>query len=112
MNSKFFKTKRNQYVVVTQAQLTRSGLYLQYHNDVKTGKLEYALVFRDYILGMVYYNEKGSYETELSFPPFHVSCYIMSLVLEIMKRLAAEDVSGMLLDLRDYLNHRPQERPI
>lgn len=112
MNNKFFKTRRNQYVEVTQMQLTRSGLYLQYHNDVKTGKTEYALVFRDYILGMVFLNERGSYESELSFPPFHVSCYVMSLVLEIMKRLSSEDVSGMLLDLRDYLKHRPMERPI
>lgn len=111
-NTRFFRTQQNQYVVVTQAQLTRSGLYLQYHNDVKTGKTEYALVFRDYILGMVFLNDKGSYESELGFPPFHVSCYIVSLVMEIMKRLASEDVSGMLLDLRDYLKHRPMERPI
>lgn len=110
-NTKFFKTRLNQYVEITQTQLTRSGLFLQYHNDVKTGTVEYCLVFRDYILGMVYLGKNG-YECELGFPPFHVSCYIVSLVMEIMRRLASEDVAGMLLDLRDYLQHRPQERPI
>lgn len=111
-NTKFFRTTSNAYVTVTQTQLTRSGLFLQYHNDNKTGKVEYALVYRDYILGMVFLNERGSYESELGFPPFHVSCYIVSLVMELMKRLANEDTAGMLLDLRDYLRHRPQERPI
>ena len=110
-NTKFFRTHHNQYVTVTQTQLTRSGLFLQYHNDKKSGNVEYCLVFRDYILGIVYLGDKG-YETELGFPPFHVSCYVMSLTMEIMKRLVCQDVSGMLNDLRDYLKHRPQERPI
>lgn len=111
MKNRFFKTHSNAYVTVTQTQLTRSGLFLQFHNDKISGKVEYCLVYRDYILGMVYLTDKG-YESELSFPPFHVSCYIMSLVMEIMKRLACEDISGMLNDLREYLSHRPQERPI
>lgn len=111
MRNRFFKTHDNAYVSVTQTQLTRSGLFLQFHNDKASGKVEYCLVYRDYILGMVYLRKNG-YEAELGFPPFHVSCYIMSLTMEIMKRLASEDMAGMLNDLREYLSHRPQERPI
>ena len=106
------RTTENQYVAVTQTQITRSGLFLQYHNDKKSDKVEYCLVFRDYILGMVYQSENGEYECELGNPPFHVSCCIISLVLEIMKRLSCSDIAGMVNDIRDYLAHKPQERPI
>lgn len=106
-----YKITENQYVKVTQIQLTRSGLFLQYHNDKRNGNVEYALVYRDFIIGMVYQGSNG-YECELGNPPFHVSCCIISLVLEIMKRLSCSDIAGMVNDLREYLVHKPQERPI
>jgi hypothetical protein len=107
---KFFKSiSRNQYVNVKQLQLTRSGLFLQFHKSRKSGKYEYCLVYRDYIVGMVYKSESG-YESELGFPPFHISCYITALVLDIMKCLACNDKDGVVEEVKDFVSHRPQER--
>lgn len=105
------KETRNQFVSVTEVQLTKTGLLLQYHNDVKTGIVDYCLVYRDYILGVVYMGrESGHYETEFWAPPFHVSLNLMVLIRKVMRRLVNEDISGMIIELREYLRIAPQER--